>query len=336
MFIIIEGTDASGKSSLIDAINSEVSARFPERKILSFHKGKPGEETRRWVLNDYVTSIENYDLSDNVIVSDRWHWGEVTYAPLMRAHTDSDGYGLLGQAGWRWTELFLASRGATQFLLYQPAEVVKSRLARRGDDYVSVSDIDAILDNYVSACGKSIHTAILSPEASSLGDIPKLAKRVVKSALNREIIASDLSRFPRYIGAPNPVAILVGDQRNIVKRYGEETKLPFMPVDGNSGEFLLTALPEDSWKYYGILNINEWSADDFDSLMCTLGFPKVIALGRLAEKGLLRAGLSDGTFKVVPHPQFVRRFANSKKEEYGQAIVQLTVTDSKEHPWILR
>ena len=109
-----------------------------------------------------------------------------------------------------------------------------------------------------------------------------------------------------------------------------------MPVDGNSGEFLLTSLPEDSWKYYGILNINEWSPEDFLSLISTLGFPKVIALGRLAEKGLVRSGLPDGTFQVVPHPQFVRRFANSKKHEYGQAIVQLTTTDSKEHPWILR
>jgi len=336
MFIIIEGTDASGKSSLIDAINSEVSTCLPERDVLHFHKGKPGEETRRWVLKDYVTSIENYDLSDKIIVSDRWHWGEVTYAPLMRPHTNADGYGLLGQAGWRWTELFLASRGAAQFLLYQPAEVVKSRIAKRGDDYVSISDIDAILDNYVSACGKSIQTNILSPEASSLGDIPKLAKRVVASALDRENAITDLSRFPRYIGPPNPIAILIGDERNIVKRYGEETTLPFMPVDGNSGEFLLTSLPEDSWKYYGILNINEWSPEDFLSLISTLGFPKVIALGRLAEKGLVRSGLPDGTFQVVPHPQFVRRFANSKKHEYGQAIVQLTTTDSKEHPWILR
>ena len=91
MFIVIEGTDASGKTSLIEAIDAEIRSRYPVSDLQKFHKGRPGEETRRWVLNDYVTSIESIDWTRNNALSDRWHWGEITYAPLKRPHTNNEG-----------------------------------------------------------------------------------------------------------------------------------------------------------------------------------------------------------------------------------------------------
>jgi hypothetical protein len=115
MFIIVEGTDASGKTTLVNEIQKQLETLFPRKSIEFYHKSKPEQMTRRWVLEDYVTSIETGDWQNRIAVADRWHWGEVTYAPLKRPESSTDGYGLLGVAGWRWVELFLRSRGVAQF-----------------------------------------------------------------------------------------------------------------------------------------------------------------------------------------------------------------------------
>jgi hypothetical protein len=339
MFIVIEGTDASGKTSLISEIEAQLHERYGDSFVVKFHKGRPDEHTRRWVLNDYVTSIEKQNWYRQIALSDRWHWGEVTYAPKFRPDTNKDGYGLLGKAGWRWVELFLMSRGVAQFWLYQPLDVIQARLTARGDDFVEADDLKDILSQYVFATNSSVLADILKPSADSLDDISALALRVIETAAEVERQASHLELFPHYIGNPRPKALLVGDTRNIVKKYGEETKLPFMPVDGNSGEYLLSSLPDNLWKEIGIVNINDENAkESFNALWSMLGFPKIVCLGRLAEKTLASIPIAEDYYTVLPHPQYVRRFFNKTKEEYGQAIARVAngETKGKDELWTLR
>lgn len=338
MFIVIEGTDASGKSTLVDEIKKNMAVAQPHKPLDFFHKGKPEEMSRRWVLYDYVNSIQNRDCVSTNAIADRWHWGEVTYAPLKRPAYNKDGYGLLGLAGWRWTEMFLASRGIAQFWMYQPLEVIQKRLSSRGDDYVSVDELEKIFELYKFAVGNTMSLAdILMPDEDSINDVPYLANFVVKKAqaIAREALA--LSEFPEYIGPVKPEVLLVGDTRNIKKDYGHETILPFMPVDGNSGDFLLTALDNDMWKTTGLVNINDTNMQTrFTRLWTVLGTPKIICLGRLAEKGIRKTGISENDYCVVPHPQHVRRFYYSKRDDYGQAIARISETMDKGDPWILR
>ena len=336
MFIVLEGTDASGKTSLTEAVKQELTTRFPDMPIEQFHKGKPGELTRNWVLDDYVFSIEQENLFKQICLSDRWHWGEITYAPKFRPGTNTDGYGLLGQAGWRWVELFMASRGIAQFWLYQPLEVIQRRLEVRGDDFVDTSDLSEILSQYHIARRASIGTAMLTPAADSLDVLPELAKMIVDAAQEVADSAIALEVFPQYIGVPKPKALLIGDRPNINKKYSHTTNLPFTPLDSNSGEYLLTSLPDEFWKEIGLININDQEPGVIRSLWKALGEPRIIALGRLAEKGLTRQGFTDEEYCVLPHPQWVRRFANSRKSEYGQAIARLATTNDKEDTWILR
>ena len=339
MFIVIEGTDASGKSSLIEAVRAELAERFPDSALSEFHKGKPGEETRRWVLNDYVTSIEKRNWFRSIGLSDRWHWGEVTYAPKYRPQTNNDGYGLLGKAGWRWVELFLMSRGVAQFWLYQPLEVIQARLAARGDEFVKVEDLEEILGYYNTAAENSVLADRLTPPADSIDKVPNLAKYIVEVAGQIEEISNHLELYPYYIGNPKPKVLLVGDVRNITKRHGEETTLPFMPVDGNSGEYLLSALPDELWRECGIININDPDVKlSFNALWTQLGFPKIAVLGRLAEKTLASIPVHEDYYTVLPHPQYVRRFFNKTKDEYGQAIARVAngETKGKEETWTLR
>jgi gluconate kinase len=338
MFIVIEGTDASGKTTLIEAVKNELHARFTESPVIMFHKGKPEEKTRRWVLRDYVTSVERQNWFRQVALSDRWHWGEVTYAPKYRPDTNNDGYGLLGKAGWRWTELFLQSRGVAQFWLYQPLEVIQARLAARGDEFVKVEDLKEILAQYHVAAEQSIDLNTITPSPESLDSVSQLASAIVDTAIETEKRAQSLEIFPHYIGGPRPKILLIGDERNIVKKYGEETTLPFMPVDGNSAEYLLTALPDDLWHQVGIININDGDNKySFNALWNQLGFPKIVVLGRLAEKTLASIPIHENYYTVLPHPQYVRRFFNKTKEEYGQAIKRVADgIDKKEEKWILR
>lgn len=338
MFIVIEGTDASGKTSLVSEIKKQLAVKYPRNEVEFFHKSRPEEMTRRWVLQDYVTSIENIDWSKRIALADRWHWGEVTYAPLKRPESGSgDGYGLLGVAGWRWTELFLQSRGVAQFWLYQPLDVITRRLNARGDDYVLASELGQILDLYENAALSCADlSARIAPDADSLNELPILAGQIIAKAEQVQNDAKYLTQFPEYIGPRRPRVLLVGDKRNITKKYGEETMLPFMPVDGNSGEYLLTALQDPDWKQMGIVNANDTNSHEFDELWYTLGRPAIVVLGRLAERVIRAYGIPEERYVVVSHPQHVRRFFNSRKEEYGQAISRLAETKDKEDQWILR
>jgi thymidylate kinase len=338
MFIVIEGTDASGKTSLIEAINNEIQSRFPiYGPVEKFHKGRPEEETRRWVLGQYVTSIESTNWTTTHAIADRWHWGEITYAPLKRAHTNLDGYGLLGKSGWRWTELFLQSRGVAQFWLHQPLSVVQARLESRGDDFVNSSELAEIYENYTLAAALSCIVEKLEPSPDSLDEIPELARHVVDVAVSTAIGAQHInSVYPEYIGSPRAKYLIVGDRRNIVEKYGVETNLPFMPVDGNSGEFLLKALPDIFWKQVGIVNVNDMNGSFLD-LWVTLGMPRIVALGRNAARGVEQSGIDNDKFVTLPHPQWVRRFHHKDREEYGIAIQRnLTQPKAEDDPWVLQ
>jgi hypothetical protein len=326
MFIVIEGPDGSGKSSLIEAIKAEIASLLPDvgPDLISFHKGRPPEETRRCLLHEYAASLEKDDLFSHYYVADRWHWGERTYAPFKRPHTNKDGYGLLGKSGWRWVELFLQSRGVAQFMLYQKLDVIKARVSERGDDFIDVSELESIYNAYVETAHVSVLAETIMPGESSLGQLPAFARHIIDVATAVAVRAEPLQNFPQYIGPIKPKILLVGDERNVTEEFGDETLLPFFPVASSSGDFLLSSLPDTLWKHVGIINGNEIEPSMLSVLHRTLGQPPIAALGRMAEKALLRTTVHADDYVTIPHPQSVRRFRHSEKEEYGNAILSIS------------
>jgi hypothetical protein len=138
-----------------------------------------------------------------------------------------------------------------------------------------------------------------------------------------------------YIGSPRPRVLLVGDKRN----DPSGPILPFYPAKGNSGDYLLSNLPDPFWKSVGIVNGTELCSSMLGTLWVVLGRPPVVALGRMAEKSI--AGLCDeiprSHVSVVPHPQYVRRFHHHDGQEYGRAIERLSWGGEEENDkWILR
>jgi threonine synthase len=68
-----------------------------------------------------------------------------------------------------------------------------------------------------------------------------------------------------------------------------------------------------------------------------LGSPRVVALGRNAEKGIMAAGIPSSEYDVLPHPQHVKRFNYKSGLEYGQAIQRSADNKLKEDDqWILQ
>lgn len=334
MFIIVEGTDASGKSSLISEINRQVLELYPTRRVRSFHKGRPEHETRRWVLEEYAIDVSLNDWRTSIAIADRWHWGEVTYAPFKRPHTCNDDFGLLGTSGWRWIELFLMSRGASQFWLHQPLDVIEKRLSARGDTFVSPDELAGILERYTFCARTAVADLAgeLTPRADSAQLIATLAQHVISIANARAQEAAWLADYPEYIGPVRPSTLLVGDKRN----DKSVTILPFMPVDSNSGDYLMSCLPDPFWKTVGIVNGDDISGERLNRLIVSLGKPTVVALGRMAERTLRSNGMDDSNYVVVPHPQYVRRFHHHDRLEYGNAIERLSKIGKKAvDPWVL-
>lgn len=335
MFIIVEGPDGSGKSSLVDALLEEATVRYPDRKVVHYHMGKPEEESRLWVLNQWAASVEKTDWTDGyIVIADRWHWGEVTYAPLKRPHTCQDEYGLLGAGGWRLVELMLLSRGAVQFVLMQPPDVLVRRVGARGDDFVKVDELEQIHSLYMSGIQKAARVEILTPNPDDMSALSGLAVSMLGVAKERENQVKSIAQFPMYIGSPRPRVLLVGDKRN----DPDGPILPFYPAKGNSGDYMLSNLPDPFWKTVGVVNGTELCDSRLALLWTVLGEPRVVALGRMAEKSLagLR-GIPRSYINVVPHPQYVRRFHHHDGEEYGRAIERLSNKKQEEKDkWILR
>lgn len=332
MFIVLEGTDASGKSSIAAAIKEQLRQDFPGRHIHEFHKGRPEELTRRWVLHEYAVDIEDADWTNELAVADRWHWGECTYAALKRPDTNSDGYGLLGVSGWRWVELFMASRGIAQFWVYQPLDVIEKRIVSRGDDFVDVKEMSQILELYELTQKEthSIQAKIQVPEGKKY--VKGVASAVITAAMQKEEEVMNLTKFPEYIGPAKPRLLLIGDRR----KDPTETILPFMPVNGNSGDFLMRALPSELWRDVGVINSNDFSGERLDLLLEALGRPRIVILGRLAEKHVKNNALCTQEYAVLPHPQYVRRFHHSDIDLYGEAISSFARgTDERYKNWIL-
>lgn len=312
MFLIIEGPTCSGKSTLYGHVLEHLKKR--NEPVTMVHMDRPRELNRRWVLNEYVNRWQWYD-GTGTILADRWHFGEATYAPIYRPDTNKDGYGLLGKAGWRWTELFLKSRGAVIAKITARPETLVERLESRGDDHVRNSDeLLEVAKLYEEAVVESPATTITF-RTDDKPNPSHMAFQVLQLAAITQEYHYGLLKFPEYIGPRRPSVLLVGDKRNITKRYGEETKLPFMPVDGNSGEYLLNALPDWWWHLCGLVNGNECS--NLRQLWVELGRPNVAALGGKADDACKAARVPHARFY---HPQYVRRFKNADQKEYGEMI----------------
>lgn len=320
MLIILEGVDGSGKSSLASAIVDDLKKSDYTESIRELHSGP----LKRDPLEEYVFSIDDYAPStESHIVADRWHYGELIYGPLYR------GKSAINTAQWRWMEMWLQSRGASVWIVSNTVEEIKRRLAARGEDFLKDEDVKTVVEGYLSLI-KTNHPPTFEQVITVDGDLTWLVNEIRTWANNAAIEARNINElWPSYVGptAYSPKFLLVGDKRGGKPPY--RTQSAFMPVGGNSADFLWNALEEGVWQQCGMINAHE--TDFIPGLIEHLGRPHVVALGHEASKKLTHDGV---THARVPHPQYVRRFHSKKRSGYGQLIYDAALTQEDHSKWL--
>lgn len=323
MFIIIEGCTLTGKSTLRDEIVKQL--LVDGRTIDQPHHGQPAELTRAWVLQQYAAQFETRCVTtdEDTIIADRWHYGERTYAPIYRASTNKDGYGLLGKAGWRWIEMFLQSRGAYVIAATAAISTLEQRLSERGDDHVtSVQALQRVRLAYTDVW----HSGIGYYDSSYLTELGEptdaVAARFIRNAEGKSARAATLRDFPEYIGVTRPRALLVIDERNTKASMAVSTLLPYAPLENSSGEYMLDALSPEFVRGVGIININKFpagadGAQRLRKLMDVLGAPETVAVGKGAGTRLSEAALD---FRRVPTPAQYKRDKEASPDKYRAMV----------------
>ncbi len=181
MWIVFEGPDCSGKSTLADAVHRRLVSHGGGVELV--HTGPPSSPAaafRDCVSGPYARYDGSYSL-----VSDRWSWGERVYGPMFRPDQDVDGYGALGPGGWRYNELFGAARGAYVVLMLPDPDVIKARMEARRDEMVDTSHVDELHHRYRQVFNDADLTRGETITQSSIEDHEVIAEDIITRASER-------------------------------------------------------------------------------------------------------------------------------------------------------
>jgi thymidylate kinase len=306
MLIILEGCDGVGKTTIARHLAERI-----DGDVRIGHCGPPEAHP----LEETVLPLNGYrpGVGEHVVM-DRFHIGELIYGPIYR---NASLLGGIDGPGHRWVDAWLRSVGG--LLVHVDAELttVMERIDIRGDDYVKVEHLDRILTEYRQAFAASrgaprIHVTSPPVEDHDRVDYILSAARQVEAGA-----AAGVLRDIPHVGAFNPTVLLVGDEPSPRHRRGDRPtyRAPFVPYRDSCGWFLYGALPAHLLIKTAVVNQCDLTPGNVHVLQ---EVPKLVAMGREAEKKLKRLGVE--LYGVVPHPQHVRRFHHARQVEYGNLI----------------
>jgi len=318
VLILCDGADGVGKTTLIQRISEYLAKHRPDDTVEVWHRGRPTQHP----LDEYVVPLLGYRPGRNHhIICDRWHWGERVYPRVKNRES------LMDDAVFRYTELFLRSRGALGVHLWRDHLEIQDVFRDRGEFVIPESELTTTQNLFAAVRATSDLRSVMVRL-----DTPDLVEYVVAEGTRAESPARILNDFVTYIGPPAVDALLVGDVRGPGSRHPLGTA--FMPYPSTSGAYLGRALLARLHRLDG-LRVGIVNGCDVDSLPRVLGVVQpssVVTLGANAREAC--AGLL-GSHPVgaVPHPQYVRRFHHSHHAAYGDAIVDALQTGRDLRKW---
>lgn len=302
MLIIIEGPDCVGKSTLAQALVRYLSQHYMNAKIELLHRGPPAAHP----LDEYEVPLLDYrsSINDHHIVCDRWHLGEVVYPAVLGRES------VMTEAVLRHIELLLVARGALMVTITGNPDQIRACVRERGDELVTAEHVDAIHSGYLDAAARtSLHRIDLDVEHLTTRDT---VTAVINEAENAARHTQKFTKFVTYVGPTWPQLLLLGDVR-ATGADPDDPRPAFMPYHATSGYYLFSTLGDAARVNIGVANACD--VDDVDALWNSLGRPTTVALGRNARAAVQWAD------RVVPHPQWVRRFKHHSIEPYRDAIL---------------
>jgi thymidylate kinase len=322
MILVLEGVDGAGKTTLTQKFVEEAERRRWEVEV--WHRGVP----ERHPLEEYELDLEQdyaHNRTKRLIVCDRWHLGQVVYGELYRDDAKNSSLGTT----WH-VDAFLQSLGAVQLILSPPLDLVRKRLAERGEDYLRPEHVEHVHRRYEELGRTTFRRSIEILRDPLTSNDVHLICEVMQCRSER---AEALREFPTYVGPRHPDLLLLGEAQGTGPL---SAKLPnhraaFVPYGGTSGRWLCDTIidSELSQTRIGIANAG---SEDVQKLVGILGHPQVVTMGNVADQIVTNLGVEHGS---VPHPQYMRRFFNSYAAKYAEAIGLAATKNERVQPWLI-
>lgn len=312
MIIVLEGTEAVGKTTLADEL-TELWHDLPETSGSQvLHAGPPAPTPS--VYEQYAAPLRDERFRacaldpSWLIVLDRYHLGDLVYGPVLR-----DGPAINAEQ-LRHLELTLDALGALRVVLAAGEDELHERMGPHREDLIDADKACELNGVYLDLAHR-LGWAVTYP---SLHYGTELAMELIGKARVLNVAAAPLAGHPGYVGAPRPTVLFVGDQPGGGWVPGDPGRPAFDPGDAamSSARYLLRALESAGTSLtYGLCNANDGT--DLPGLMDALRPAFVVGLGRAAQQELSQLGV---VHTDAPHPQWVRRFKHATMEEYGRDL----------------
>jgi len=144
--IIFEGCDASGKTTIQEIMKEII------RHAFIIHTSAPTKGNSKEYFSSLLEKlIEFIDIINQPLFVDRFHIGELVYGSVFRPETIDEA---VEKKLYDMEKDLLRQDVKILYVTASPETIVK-RIQNRGDWYVKVSDVEAILNGYEKALAKS-------------------------------------------------------------------------------------------------------------------------------------------------------------------------------------
>lgn len=262
MLIVLEGVDGAGKTTLTERLMKSL----PDDSVQRMHSGPLKGDP----LKEYLWRLKDYDpsSSEQNLVLDRWHVGELVYGPLFR------GQSKLTEPMRQYVEMYLDKLGAYKLVVTANLMTILQRLEHRGEDLLKPDQVGLVLDFYHDYAHRYGWQFVGSDEV--MGHITKQARRLRAEA-------RQVHRFSSYVGSPHPRHLVVGLGTAQPLAGRPSQGLAFVPYADTRHDALMRHLRMAGIRDYGLADPE---VDDITDLWRTLGKPSVVAVGPRTERAI--------------------------------------------------
>jgi len=291
MFIILEGPDGAGKSTLAEWLIQHYNLEY-------HHEGPPPQGVS--CLVHYGGILHQAREHHQSVVYDRFALGERVYGPIYRK---VDG---LGPDGWRIMRRLLNASGVIQVLCLPAYQTcLKNWQMRRnlGEEMIAREAVfRQTFEAWLSFANQ--HHFVYDYEN------PKHLTHLI------EVLDEVQPGFPSpIIGSPTASFLLVGDSGS--DPDSPTTDLAFFGTSDSSA-YLTRSLDMAGFKESELAFMNAIRHQPQPNIVNIPSFgATIIALGKVAGRICADQGI---THREVPHPQYWRRFHHSHIDEYANLL----------------
>lgn len=313
MFVLIEGIDKTGKSTL----SRELSKRLYYPVI---NRLKPKD-------NIFIECIDALSDWHEPMIIERFHASEVAYGPVKRGLIRFDFRQL------KIIELYMRMLGTYNIYCTAPKEKLKDRFKVDDETFLTVDDIEPVLAGFEEFLN---HETLLEWDNYVIGDsYDELAKKIAAKFTPDFIRRVEKFKEYRTIGNLEGSTLIVGE------KYGDKLLQPLIPFGNNNpGLMLFEAIEQSMLEWNDIIITNAFKhgftdKQNYEALRDELFLPKVrtvVCLGNNAYDAVLRAlaperqmdlfgktGVMPRVIKIT-HPSGYYSYRSGTAEGYAELI----------------